>query len=64
VDPDTRLFYRYYLDGRNYIRVETLENEASLKAEIEARNREILFKIRKLLVLNEFSWNFKEAEEY
>jgi hypothetical protein len=26
VDPDTRLFYRYYLDGKTFIKVETLEN--------------------------------------
>ena len=25
VDPESRMFYRYYLDGRNYIRVETLD---------------------------------------
>ena len=67
VDPDSRLLYRYYLNGSNHIRIETLEEskeDLAFKDKVEQRNKEILFKIRSLLVLDSFSWNFKEAEEY
>lgn len=57
------MFYRYYLDGRSYIRVEELENDP-IRDLIEARNTEVLYKIRKLLVLKNFSWNFIEAGEF
>ena len=60
VDPESRVFYRYYLDGRNYVRVETLENDPK-KAIFEERIVKCLYKIRKLLVLQDFSWNFKDA---
>lgn len=60
VDPESRVFYRYYLDGRNYVRVETLENDPK-KAIFEERIVKCLYKIRKLLVLKDFSWNFKDA---
>lgn len=54
VDPDTRLLYRYYLDGRNYVRIETLEGsekDMQDKARLEKRVTEVLYKIRSLLVL-------------
>jgi hypothetical protein len=31
---------------------------------IQSRCSDVLYKIRQLLVLKEFSWNFKDADEY
>ena len=64
VDPESRVFYRYYLDGRNYVKVETLDNDSEYKKQINDRVTKQLWAIRSLLVLDNFSWNFVQAEEY
>lgn len=78
LDPESRLYYRYYFSHNvKYIKVEQMDNEyiprtpegvpipeQGIKAMLEERNKRVLYKMRKLLVLEKFSWNFKEADVY
>ena len=65
LDPESRLYYRHYFNTQfQGIKVELLDEEPLLKAQLEERNKLVLYKLRKLLLLEKFSWNFKEADVY
>ncbi len=58
------LYYRKDLKRNDYIILEPFKDE-NLRKEYEDKNRIHLYKIRKLLLLDGFSWNFKgEADLY
>ena len=61
LDPDSLLYYRVYLNNPSFIKIEPIHDE---KLGTWARNRDktILYKIRKLLMAENFSWNFNEAD--
>ena len=62
LDPENRLYYRWFLSASGRcIKVETIEDQGLL-AELDKRNLDVLFKIRKTLIIKDFSWNFKEAD--
>jgi len=64
IDPESFIYYRKDLRRNDYIVFEPFQDE-TLKKEFEDQNRIHLYKIRKLLVLEGFSWNFKgEADLY
>ena len=78
LDPESRLYYRFYFSHNyQYIKVEQLDNEVvpkspdgslkpelGIKHQLEERNKWVLYQLRRLLVLEKFSWNFKEADIY
>jgi hypothetical protein len=62
LDPENRLYYRWFLSASGRcIKVETIEDKR-LELELDKRNLNVLFKIRKTLIIKDFSWNFKEAD--
>jgi hypothetical protein len=65
LDPDSRIYYRYYVHPKvRHIKVEEIEETDDLRQRLETRNMHVLYKIRYLLILPNFSWNLKEAESY
>ena len=50
VDPESLLHYRIYLNNRGFLRIEPIPEDFPLKAKIEARDKKILYKMRKLLI--------------
>lgn len=64
LDPESFIYYRKDLLRDDYIMFEPFADEA-LKRQFFHENQIHLYKIRKLLVLEGFSWNFKgEADLY
>lgn len=64
LDPESFIYYRKDLKRDDYIVMEPLMDE-QLKEKFQQANKIHLYKIRKLLVLEGFSWNFKgEADMY
>jgi hypothetical protein len=64
IDPESFIYYRKDLRRDDYITIEPFIDE-SLKKRFFHENQINLYKIRKLLVLDGFSWNFKgEADLY
>jgi hypothetical protein len=50
VDPESLLHYRVYLNNPSFLRIEPIPEDFPLKAKIEERNKQILYKMRKLLI--------------
>ena len=64
LDPESFIYYRKDLKRDDYIVLEPLIDEG-LREKFQQANKIHLYKIRKLLVLEGFSWNFKgEADLY
>lgn len=63
LDPDSYLYYRVYLNNTSMIKIEPI-NDEKLATWAKNRDRNILYRIRKLLMADNFSWNFKEADLY
>ena len=64
LDPESFLYYRKDLFRNDFFAFEPFADEEA-KAEFFRANQIHLYKIRKLLVLDNFSWNFKgEADLY
>lgn len=64
IDPDSYIYYRKDLRRDDYIIFEPFTDE-NLKKKFYNDNQIHLYKIRKLLLLDNFSWNFKgEADMY
>jgi hypothetical protein len=64
IDPESFLYYRKDLLRNDYVVFEPFADEG-LKSEFHKANRIHLYKIRKLLLLEGFCWNFKgEADLY
>jgi len=64
LDPESFLYYRKDIFRNDYFVFEPFADEEA-KAEFFQANQIHLYKIRKLLVLEDFSWNFKgEADLY
>jgi len=64
LDPESFLYYRKDLHRNDFFAFEPFADEEA-KAEFFKANQIHLYKIRKLLVLDNFSWNFKgEADLY
>lgn len=64
VDPESLLHYRVYLNNPGFLRIEPIPEEFPQKSKIEERNKQVLYKIRKLLIQENFLWNFHEADFY
>jgi len=62
LDPDSFLYYRVYLNNPSFIKIEPVPEK--MKDWTRDRDRNILYRIRKLLMAENFSWNFKEADLY
>jgi hypothetical protein len=64
IDPESFYYYRKDLRRDDYIALEPFIDE-NLKKKFKLENMKHLYKIRKLLILDGFSWNFKgEADLY
>ena len=64
IDPDSYIYYRKDLRRDDYIVFEPIQEE-EIKKEFWKDNRDHIYKTRKLLLLENFSWNFKgEADLY
>ena len=66
MDPDSFIYYRKDLRRDDYIIIEPFQDDSeSDRKRLFYENQIHLYKIRKLLVLENFSWNFKgEADLY
>lgn len=64
MDPESFIYYRKDMGRNDYIVFEPFGDD-HLKNEFFKANQIHLYKIRKLLILENFSWNFKgEADLY
>jgi hypothetical protein len=64
VDPESLLHYRVYLNKPGFLRIEPIPDEFPQKSMIKERNKQVQYKIQKLLIQENFLWNFHEADFY
>lgn len=53
-----------YLNNPSFLRIEPIPEDFPLKAKIEERNKQVLYKMRMLLSQENFLWNFHDSDYY